>query len=105
MRRSEVWWADLPRPIGRRPVLLLSRDEAYRVRDFIIVSPLTTRGRNLPTEVRLGPEDGIPQASVANLDVIITVPKRQIRGRITGLSPQKVEAVDAAVRFALGMEE
>lgn len=35
MRRGEVWWADLPAPVGRRPVLLLSRDRAYAVRNAI----------------------------------------------------------------------
>ena len=105
MRRGEVWWADLPQPMGRRPVLLLSRDQAYQVREFIIVSPLRIRSRRLPTEVHLGPEDGLPRASVANLDVIITAPKRQIRERIAILSPRKIRAVEAALRFALGLEE
>lgn len=91
--------------MGRRPVLLLSRDEAYQVREYIIVSPLTNRRRNLPTEVRLGPDDGLPQATVANMDVIITVPKRQIRERITGLSPQEIRDVEAAVHFALGIQD
>jgi mRNA interferase MazF len=91
--------------MGRWPVLLLSRDEAYQVREYIIVSPLTNRRRNLPTEVRLGPDDGLPQESVANLDVIITMPKRQIRELVTGLSPQKIRDVEAAVHFALGMQD
>ena len=39
MRRGEVWWADLPPPAGRRPVLLLSRNEAYAVRQLVTVAP------------------------------------------------------------------
>ena len=104
MRRGEIWWADLPQPAGRRPVLLLSRDEAYLVREFIILSPLTARSRGLPTEVSLGPEDGLPRASVANLDVIITEPKRRLRDHIASLRPDKLRAVDAAIHFALGLE-
>ena len=84
-------------------MLLLSRDEAYAVRDFVIMSPLTTRSRRLPTEVELGPEDGLPQSSVANLDVIITESKGYLRERITDLGPGKLRAVDAALHFALGL--
>ena len=84
---------------------MLSRDEAYTVRDFVITSPLTTRGRGLRTEIELGPQDGLSRASVANLDVIITESKRRLRERITGLGPDKLRAVDAAVIFALGLDE
>ena len=105
MQRGEVWWADLARPAGRRPVLLLSRDDAYAVRGFIIMSPLTTRGRGLRTEVNLGPEIGLPRSSVANLDVIITEPKACLLERIGSLSPNQLKAMDEAIHFALGLEE
>lgn len=58
MRHGEVWWAALPPPAGRMPVVLLSRNEAYAVRALVIVAPVTTRIRHIPTEVPLGPEDG-----------------------------------------------
>jgi mRNA interferase MazF len=105
MMRGEIWWADLPPPSGRRPVLLLSREESYSVRDFIIMSPLTTRGRGLRTEVNLGPEDGLSRRSVANLDVIITESKKRLQERIAVLSREKLLAVEDAIRFALGMED
>ena len=105
MKRGEIWWAELPHPAGRRPVLLLSRDEAYTVRDFVIMSPLTIVRRGLRTEVELGPQDGLPSASVVNLDVIITESKRRLQERITGLKPEKLRAVEGAVRFALSLEE
>ncbi len=104
MRRGEVWWGDLASPVGRRPVVLLSRDGAYAIRDFVVVTPVTSRARGLPTEVTLGPEDGLPRVSVANLDVIYTVPKRRLQTRIAALSQDKLHAVDAAIHFALGME-
>ena len=100
-----MWWADLPSPSGRRPVVLLSRDEAYLVRDLIIVTPVTTRIRNISTEVSLGPEDGLPRACVANLDVIITAPKNSLHQRISGLSRDKLRAIEQAIHFALGLEE
>ena len=105
MRRGEVWWMELEPPIGRRPVLLLSRDEAYVKRESLIISPLTTQARDLPTEVPLGPEDGLPRRSVVNLDVIMTVRKSRSRQRIAYLSPEKRAAVERAIHFALDLRD
>lgn len=104
MRHGEVWWAELPAPVGRRPVVLLSRDVAYRVRTSITVGIVTRVARNIPVEVPLGPEDGMPQQCVVNLDDILTIPKARLTGRITVLSPQKMAAVARAVIFALDLK-
>ena len=85
-------------------MVLLSRDEAYLVRDQVTVAPLTTRIRGIPAEVGLGPEDGLPRHSVANLDVIITPSKNRIQERITVLTSEKLRAVEEAIHFALGLE-
>jgi mRNA interferase MazF len=104
VRRGEIWWAELGKPAKRRPVVLLSRNEAYSVRSLVIVAPVTTRVRNIPSEVTLGVADGLPQDCVANLDTITTVPKDCFRSRVTGLSATKIKEVEAAIHFALGME-
>jgi mRNA interferase MazF len=104
MRRGEVRWAELPRPVGRRPVVLLSRDVAYRVRTSITVGLVTRVARNIPVEVALGPEDGMPQQCVVNLDDILTIPKARLADRITMLSPEKMTAVSRAVVFALDLK-
>lgn len=105
MKRAEIWWADLPRPAGRRPVVLLSRDEAYAVRELVTVAPVTTRIRGLPVEVALGRKDGMPKACAVNLDTITTIPKAAIKTRIAHLSEAKRWALDSAIRFALGLDE
>ena len=104
MRRGEVWWAELPPPIGRRPVVLLSRDVAYRVRTAITVGIVPRIARNIPVEVPLSPEDGMPQQCVVNLDDILTIPKARLAERITTLSPQKMTAVVKAIIFALDLK-
>jgi mRNA interferase MazF len=104
MRRGEVWWADLPAPAGRRPVLLVSRDEAYTVRLFVTVAPVTTRVRGIPAEVALGPAEGLPRPCAANLDSLQTVPKAQLARRLTLLPAKKLAEVDEALRFALDLE-
>lgn len=105
MRKGEIWWAELEPPAGRRPVVLLSRNEAYNVRSLVIVAPLTTRIRRIPSEVILGADDGMPQDCVANLDIITTIPKDCLQSRLTTLSTKKQKQVETAIRFALGMEE
>ncbi|HEX9637739.1 MAG TPA: type II toxin-antitoxin system PemK/MazF family toxin [Acidobacteriota bacterium] len=103
MRRGEVWWAELPAPTGRRPVVLLSRNEAYPVRELVTIAPVTTRIRNIPTEVPLSKEDGLPRICVANLDTITTIPKRALAQRVSTLSPAKISAIEASLRFALAL--
>lgn len=104
MKRGELWWADLPAPAGRRPVLLVSRDEAYEVRELIVIAPVTTRIRSIPTEVTLDKKDGVPRRSVVSLDILTTIPKRSLADRISRLSETKQRAVDRALKFALGLD-
>ena len=104
MRRGEVWWADLPAPVGRRPVLLLSRNAAYRVRTSVTVGLITRTVRDIPVEVPLGKEDGMPARCVVNLDDMLTIPKSCLKERLTVLSPQKMAAASRAVRFALDLD-
>ncbi|MGH7572785.1 MAG: type II toxin-antitoxin system PemK/MazF family toxin [Gemmatimonadota bacterium] len=103
MRRGEVWWANLPPPSGRRPVLLLSRNEAYLVRSLVTVAPISARVRSIPVEVELGAEDGLPKRCAANLDSLVTIPKARLVRRIASLSEEKLEAAGDAVRFALDL--
>ena len=104
MRRGEVWWAEQPEPIGKRPVLLLSRDEAYDVRNAVTIAQITTTIRNIPVEVQLNEKDGLPQKCVVNLDTITTVRKAIITKRISSLNTEKIEQIDKAIKFALALE-
>ncbi len=104
MKRGEVWWAEFPKPAGGRPVVLLSRDEAYAVRELLTVAPVTTRVRALPVEVPLGKADGLDKPCVVNLDTLTTIPKRCLQRRIALLTQEKIKAIEEALRFALGLE-
>lgn len=104
MKRGEVWWAKVPRPVGRRPVLLLSRNSAYAVRASITVAPLTRTIYGIPVEVPLGPDDGLPERCVVNLDGILTLPKKVLVENLTTLSAEKMAHVNAAIRFALDLK-
>jgi mRNA interferase MazF len=103
VRRGEIWWADLPPPAGRRPVVLLSRNEAYEVRALVTIAPVTTRIRHIPVEVELRAGDGVPRTCAVNLDTITTIPKTSLSDRLTTLSVDRMAEVEDALRFALGM--
>jgi len=103
MRRGEVWWASLPHPVGERPVVLLSRDDAYAVRTLVTVAPITTRVRGIPVEVVVGKPEGLPRKSVVNLDIISTIPKSALTKRLALLSASKLQNVEEALKFALAL--
>lgn len=104
MHKGEIWWANLPSPIGKRPVVLLSRYEAYSVRNAVTVAEVTSTIRNIPVEVNLGKEDGLPNKCVINLDTIITIRKELLTERITYLDSEKIDQVNKAIKFALDIK-
>ncbi len=103
MRRGEIRWAELPAPVGRRPVLLLSRESAYNIRTSVTVAVITRTIRKIPVEVLLGKEDGMSVVCVVSLDNILTIPKNRLGECITVLSPEKMVVVTKAIVFALDL--
>lgn len=104
MKQYELWWAHLPHPIGRRPVLLLSRDSAYRVLKHVTVAQITTTIRNIPVEVELGLDEGLDRKSVANLDNLQAIPIRRLASRIGALSAERAWDVERAVGYAFDID-
>src|SRR2546427_7549456 len=98
MRQYEIRWANLPAPIGRRPVLLLTRTSAYSYLNKVIVAEVTSTIRNIPEEVSLGKKDGLRGASVVNLDNVHVVAK-DLLGDPIGVLPS---ARQREVKRALG---
>ncbi|MFM9963782.1 MAG: type II toxin-antitoxin system PemK/MazF family toxin [Planctomycetaceae bacterium] len=101
MTRGEIWWAELEQPIGRRPILILTRAAAVSARNQVVVAQITRTAHKLASEVPLTSADGMPKACVVNCDVLVTVSKKQFRNRITTLSSAKMAAVEQALKFAL----
>ncbi len=101
MRRNEVWWAELPSPVGSRPVVLLTRDAVIDSIDSIVVALVTRTVRELPTEVKVGRQEGLPRPCVVNLDNILTIPKARLTRQLGALSQDKVEQLNQAIKTAL----
>jgi mRNA interferase MazF len=97
--RGELWWADLPGD-KIRPVLVMTRDPFASRLTSVLVAPVTTRIRSIPTEVSLGPDDGIPVDSVANFDDLRSLNIIRLRKRIGRLSSAKMAEACRALRFA-----
>jgi mRNA interferase MazF len=104
MKRGEIRWYGFRAPDKRRPVVVLTRDSVIGYLGEITVAPVTTTIRDIPTEVLLGPDEGMPQACAVNCDHLQTVAKGKIGGLITALSTAKLQAVSEAVRFALDLK-
>ncbi len=105
MRQYEIWWAELPMPAGRRPVLLLSRGDAYAYLNKLVVAEVTTTIRGIPVEITLGRRENMQKPCVANCDNLRTVPRQALVGRISRLDASRIPEVKRAVGYALGWEE
>lgn len=103
MKRGEVWWARLPGPAGKRPVVLVSREAAYDVKLSVTVIEVSTTVRGIDSEVPLGVRDGLPKKCVANADNVVTIPKTWLAERLCALRADKLRAVDRALAFSLGL--
>ncbi|MDE0129433.1 MAG: type II toxin-antitoxin system PemK/MazF family toxin [Gammaproteobacteria bacterium] len=103
MRRGEIRWYRFAQPDKRRPVLILTRDSIIPSLGEVTVAPLTTRIRNIPSEVALSQIDGPPRECAVNCDHLQTVPRSRLGAPVASLSPQKMEQVAEAVRFALAL--
>lgn len=101
----EIWWADMPEPVGRRPVLLLSRNAAYAYLSRFIVAEITSAVRDIPVELKLGRAEGLKRRSVANFDNVHVVPRSRLTSRIGRLAPGRIPEVKRALGYSLGWEE
>ena len=103
-RRGEVWWCEPP-GIGRRPVVVLSRDAAVERLHRAIVGLCTTTIRGLPSEAVLEPgEDPVPKRSAINLDSLESVSTALLVERLGRLSDERMAQVCAAIAIAVACD-
>ena len=99
--RGEIWWAEHPDG-GRRPFLVLTRQAAIPVLNALLAVPATRTIRQIPTEVVLDMDDGMPEECALSLDNLTLVPKQLFRTRITRLSVERMNDVCRALTLASG---
>lgn len=99
-RRGEIWWCEPP-DVGRRPVVVLSRDAAIPRLRRSLVAPCTTTIRGLPSEVALEPgDDPVPRRCAVNLDSVESVSIGVLTDRIGTLSGVRMSDICAALAVA-----
>ena len=102
--RGEVWWCELAE-VGRRPVVVLSRDAAIPRLQRTLIGPCTTTIRGIPSEVLLEPgEDPVPRTSVVNLDSVESVSLGTLVERLGRLSDERMRQICKALDIAAACE-
>ena len=102
--RGEVWWCELPE-IGRRPVVVLSRDAAIPRLRRALVGPCTTTIRGIPSEVPLEPDaDPVPRMTAVNLDSVESVSIATLVERLGRLSDDRMREICHALEIAVACE-
>ena len=103
--RGDVWWCELPE-VGRRPVVVLSRDAAIPRLRRTLIGPCTTTIRGIPTEVLLDPsEDPTPRKSVVNLDSVESVSVGTLVERAGRLSDERMRQICSALEIAVACQD
>jgi mRNA interferase MazF len=100
VKRGEVWWAELPPPVGNRPVVILTRDSVLHSIGAIVVVLVTRTVRHLPTKVVLGRRQGLPVPCVANLDNVLTVPRHRLKRLMGACDADKTIELNQAIKAA-----
>lgn len=99
--RGEVWWCELAE-IGRRPVVIVSRNAAIPRLRRALVAPCTTAIRGLASEVVLEPDtDPIPLRSAVNLDLVESVSIAVLVRRLGRLADARMREVCRALEVAV----
>jgi mRNA interferase MazF len=112
VKRGEIWWADLPDPVGsgpglRRPVLVIQSNAFNESRIATVIVAVVTSNvflENAPGNVRLGKADsGLPKPSVVNVSQLITIDKSLLTARVKTLSQKTLTQVDQGIKLVLSL--
>ena len=103
MKRGEIRWYKFKSPDKKCPVLILTRDSVLEYLGEVTIAPITSTIRDIPSEVYLSSQDGVPRDCAINCDHIQTVAKGRIGSLITTLSSDKLKEVSNAIYFALDL--
>lgn len=112
MKRGELWWADLPDPVGsepgcKRPVLVVQADPFNASRIATVIVATVTANVALaeaPGNVRIAKSDsGLPQLSVVNVSQLITLDRSILSGKVKTIPGAVMDKVDSGLKLVLGL--
>jgi len=102
VRRGEIWLYSFKSPNKRRPVVVLTRPEVIEYLNTVMVAPITSTVRGAPSEVVVGPDEGLKRDSAVNLDHVQTVDKAKLKQFVGSLDAGKMRQVCGALAIATG---
>jgi mRNA-degrading endonuclease toxin of MazEF toxin-antitoxin module len=105
VNRGDIWIVDLGGRIGRRPVVILTRDNVIPFLNKVTVAEITTRGKGYPTEIPIRTAGNLPHDSFVLADSLHTIPKNVLDKHTGTLNEATMSRVSRAVVLALGLEE
>jgi mRNA interferase MazF len=105
MKRGDVRWYKFGKPDKNRPVVILTRDSIIPYLGEVTIAPVTSTVRDIPSEVLLDKDDGMPKECAINCDHLQTVAKGKIGSLITTLSPFRLRELRSAIAFSIALNE
>ena len=102
--RGQIWTYRFAPPDKRRPVVVLSRNDAIGLLRTVLVAPITSTIRGLPSEVVVGPDEGLARRSAVNLDHVQTVLRDRLVRYVGHLGSAQMRGVCRALAIAVGCE-
>jgi mRNA interferase MazF len=105
VNRGDVYWYTFRHPDKRRPVVILTLNRAIPHLNAVVVAAVTSTIRHVPTEVLVGPEDGMPTIGAVNLHHIHSAAKSELEKFICHLNQERMEEIREAITISLGLEE
>lgn len=112
MKRGEVWWADLPNPVGsgpgcKRPVLVVQSNpfNVSRIGTVVVVTITSNLAlAEAPGHVRIAKSDsGLSQPSVVNVSQLITLDRSVLTSKVKTLAGAAMDKVDSGLKLVLGL--
>jgi mRNA interferase MazF len=104
MNRGDIWLIDLGGRVGRRPVLVLTRQNVLQYVNKVTVAEITTKGKGYPTEIDIDQKATLPRSSFVQADNLHSVPKQRLDKYVGTLDPETMRDVSKKVVLALELE-
>ena len=105
MNRGDIWMVNLGGRAGRKPVLVLTRQNVIQYLNKVTVVEITTKGKGYPTEYFLDQKANLPKSSFVQADSLHTVPKPMLEKYIGTLDADTMQAISYRVVLALELED
>jgi mRNA interferase MazF len=103
--RGDIRLFTFAHPDKKRPVVVLTRENAIAYLTAVTVAPVTSSMRGVPSQVILTEQDGMKTCCAVNLHNLITVPQQSLGKRVGRLTPRRMKEICAALSFAVGCHD